>query len=83
MTSVKILLNSIEHVKEFVNIVSHFDAEMELIYGRYVIDAKSIMGIFSLNLSEPVELHIHADGRDVEKILGQMKKYFVRGSIGN
>ena len=54
MTSLKILLNSIEHVKEFVNIVSHFDAEMELIYGRYVIDAKSIMGIFSLNLSEPV-----------------------------
>ena len=51
--------------------------------GKYVIDAKSIMGIFSLNLSEPVELHIRADGRDVEEILGQMKKYFVRGSIGN
>ena len=41
------------------------------------------MGIFSLNLSEPVELHIRADGRDVEEILGQMKKYFVRGSMGN
>ena len=77
MTSVKILLNSIERVKKFVNIVTEFDADMELVHGRYVIDAKSIMGIFSLDLSQTVELQIHTDGEDAEHILEQLKEYLV------
>lgn len=46
-------------------------------HGRYVIDAKSIMGIFSLDLSQFVELQIHTDGEDVEHILERLKEYLV------
>jgi len=49
MKTVKISLNSIDKVKAFVNEVTKYDAEFDLVSGRYVIDAKSIMGIFSLD----------------------------------
>ena len=51
MTAVKISLNSIDKVKSFCNDIAKFDAEFDLVSGRYVIDAKSIMGIFSLDIS--------------------------------
>ena len=54
MTSVTISLNSIEKVKQFVNLISKYDGDFDLTSGRYVIDAKSIMGIFSLDLSKPL-----------------------------
>ena len=50
MTSVKISLNSIDKVKNFVNDITRFDSDFDLVSGRYVIDAKSIMGIFSLDI---------------------------------
>ena len=55
MKSVQICLNSIDKVKSFVNDISKFDCDFDLVSGRYVIDAKSIMGIFSLDLSKPIE----------------------------
>ena len=61
MTSVTISLNSIEKVKQFVNLISKYDGDFDLTSGRYVIDAKSIMGIFSLDLSKPLKLDIHDD----------------------
>ena len=61
MKKVMISLNSIDKVKSFVNTISKFDSDFDLISGRYVIDAKSIMGIFSLDLSQPIELTIHAE----------------------
>lgn len=61
MKTVKISLNSIDKVKAFVNEISKFDCDFDLVSGRYVIDAKSIMGIFSLDLSKPIDLNIHAD----------------------
>ena len=61
MTTVKISLDSIDKVKAFVNAITKFDSDFDLISGRYVIDAKSIMGIFSLDLSKPIELTIHND----------------------
>ena len=54
MKSVQINLNSIEKVKSFVNEITKFTAEFDLVSGRYVIDAKSIMGIFSLDISKPI-----------------------------
>ena len=54
----QILLNSIDKVKAFIAIVSKFDVDLDIIHGRYVIDGKSIMGIFSLNLATPLELRI-------------------------
>ena len=66
MKSVKISLNSIDKVKSFVNDIAKFDAEFDLVSGRYVIDAKSIMGIFSLDISQPITLNIHAEGDDTD-----------------
>ncbi|MBR0172570.1 MAG: HPr family phosphocarrier protein [Lachnospiraceae bacterium] len=74
MKTVKIFLNSIDKVKSFVNDIARFDCDFDLISGRYVIDAKSIMGIFSLDLSRPIELNIHADS-DVDRILDALKPY--------
>lgn len=62
MKTVKVLLNSIETVKEFVAAISKIDCDMDLMSGKYRVDAKSILGIFSMNLSDTLDLNIHADG---------------------
>ncbi len=59
MKSVYISLNSIEKVKQFVNLINTYDSDFDLSSGRYIIDAKSIMGIFSLDLSKAIRLDIH------------------------
>ncbi|MGL4361908.1 MAG: HPr family phosphocarrier protein [Cellulosilyticaceae bacterium] len=59
MMTIMISLNSIDKVKQFVNLISKYDGDFDLTSGRYVIDAKSIMGIFSLDLSKPIKLDIH------------------------
>ena len=64
MKTVKISLNSIDKVKSFVNDVTKFDSDFDLVSGRYVIDAKSIMGIFSLDLLSPITLIAHTDNAD-------------------
>ena len=64
MISFKISLNSIDDVKNFVNIVTGCPYDIDLTSGRYVVDAKSIMGIFSLDLSKPIEVNIHNDNAD-------------------
>ena len=76
MKTVHISLNSIDKVKAFVNEITKFDNDFDLVSGRYVIDAKSIMGIFSLDLSKPIELNIHSDN-DAEDILGVLTPYIV------
>ena len=76
MKTVKISLNSIDKVISFVNDLTKFDTDFDLISGRYVIDAKSIMGIFSLDLSRPIDLNIHAEG-DAEEILTVLAPYIV------
>ena len=76
MKTVKISLNSIDKVKAFVNEVTKFDAEFDLVSGRYVIDAKSIMGIFSLDLSKPIDLNIHAED-NVDDVLAALKPYMI------
>ena len=74
MKTVQISLYSIDKVKSFVNAITQFDYDFDLICGRYVIDAKSIMGIFSLDLSKPIDLAIHAD-EEVDAILEVIKPY--------
>ena len=74
MKTVQISLNSIDKVKSFVNEITKFDYDFDLVSGRYVIDAKSIMGIFSLDLSKPIDLNIHADD-NVEEIMEMLKPY--------
>ena len=67
------MLNTINDVKDFVNIVSKYDFDVDLISGRYAIDAKSIMGIFSLDLSKPITVNAHTDGDDA--LLDELKKF--------
>ena len=74
MKEVKICLGTIERVKDFVNAVTRLDCDVDIVSGRYVIDAKSIMGIFSLDLSKPIDLNIHADD-NVEEIMEMLKPY--------
>ncbi len=77
MKAVQISLNSIDKVKSFVNDITKFDYDFDLVSGRYVIDAKSIMGIFSLDLSKPIDLNIHAADSDAEDVLTVLKPYII------
>ena len=77
MKTVQISLNSIDKVKSFVNDITKFDYDFDLVSGRYVIDAKSIMGIFSLDLSKPIDLNIHAENQDADNIIELLKPYLV------
>ncbi len=76
MKTVKISLNSIDKVKSFVNDITKFNNDFDLVSGRYVIDAKSIMGIFSLDLSKPIDLNIHAED-NIDEILDILKAYMI------
>ena len=76
MKTVQISLNSIDKVKSFVNEITKYDYDFDLVSGRYVIDAKSIMGIFSLDLSKPIDL-IHAENQDADNIIELLKPYLV------
>ena len=77
MKTVDISLNSIDKVKNFVNLINRFDYDFDLVSGRYVIDAKSIMGIFSLDLSKLIALNIYADDKDIAEILTALEPYLV------
>ncbi len=78
MKTVRISLNSIDKVKSFVNeLVKFADVDFDLVSGRYVIDAKSIMGIFSLDLSKPIDLNIHADANRMDEIMTALKPYVI------
>ena len=72
MKTVTINLGSIDKVKSFVNDITKFDSDFDLVSGRYVIDAKSIMGIFSLDLSKPIN-----GDEDNAEIMEVIKKYEV------
>ena len=76
MKTVRVCLDSIDKVKGFVNDISRFNTDFDLISGRYVIDAKSIMGIFSLDLSKPIELTIH-ESDEIDEILKTLQPYVV------
>lgn len=67
MTEFKVKIDTINDVKKFVNTVSRYDFDVDLISGRYAIDAKSIMGIFSIDLSKELTLKAHTDNADVIK----------------
>ncbi len=75
MKQFKLMLSSINDVKDFVNIVSKYDFDVDLTSGRYVVDAKSIMGIFSLDLSKPIEVEVHSDNCDA--FLAELKNFIV------
>ena len=71
MKKVSIKLDTINDVKNFVNAVTAFECDFDIVADRYVVDAKSIMGIFSLDLSKPLALHINTD--DEKEISAALK----------
>ncbi len=75
MKTFNIMLDSINKVKTFVNIVSKCDYDVDLTSGRYVVDAKSIMGIFSLDLSKPIKIDIHGDEEGIFE--SEIKEFIV------
>lgn len=75
MKSFNIILKSINDVKDFVNTVNRYDFDVDLTSGRYVVDAKSIMGIFSLDLSKPIKVEVHTD--DCATFLEEVKPFIV------
>ncbi len=75
MKSVRIKLSLAENVTAFVNIVNHHPYDMDLRSNRHVVDAKSILGIFSLNLSQPITLEIYSD--DCEDLMEEIKPFLI------
>ncbi len=74
MKSIPIKLSFAEEVKTFVNIVNRYDYDMDLRAGRHVVDAKSILGIFSLDLSRPIALEVYTDScEELERDIAQFK----------
>ena len=73
MKTVNLRLSLVENVNQFVNIVSRYPFEMDLRAGRHVVDAKSILGIFSLDLSRPITLEIYSD--DCEQLMEEIKPF--------
>lgn len=76
MKSAVIKLSLVENVNNFVNIVSRYPFEMDLRAGRHVVDAKSILGIFSLDLSKPITLEIYND--ECDSLLKEIDSFIVR-----
>lgn len=75
MNKAKVMLGTINDVKNFVTVVTQCDYDVDLISGRYAVDAKSIMGIFSLDLSKPIDLEAHTD--DASAFFAQIKQFIV------
>lgn len=75
MTTLEISLVTIDQVKRFVDLVSRVDGDVDLISGRYTVDAKSIMGIFSFDISKPMELQIHREAEEIGELLERLKEF--------
>ncbi len=75
MKSVTLKLSQAEEIKEFVNTVNRYAYEMDLRAGRHVVDAKSILGIFSLDLSKPISLEIYSD--DCADLMEDIKRFMI------
>lgn len=75
MKTTTIMLNTINDVKDFVNTVAKYDFDIDLISGRYAVDAKSIMGIFSLDLSQKIRVEAHTE--DATEFIKEIEKFVV------
>ena len=76
MKSVSILLKEAQNIKSLVSIINNYPYDIDLRSGRYVVDAKSILGIFSLDLSKPVTMEIYSD--DCDALLADIKDFIAK-----
>lgn len=71
-------LNEMSKVKKFITIVNNYDCDIDVIKGRYIVDAKSIMGLFTMDLVNNIEVQIHSDNMDIiKKFQNDIKEYIV------
>ena len=77
MKTFKVQLSSISDVKEFVNFASQQSCDIDVVSGRYIIDAKSIMGIFSIDLSRPINVEVHGNKEQREAFYNIVEKFVV------
>lgn len=78
MKKIMIRLSTIEDVRNFVNTVTMYPGEADLASGRYLVDAKSIMGIFSLDLLQPIEMTVHGEDANAEELIAKLDAYRVK-----
>lgn len=76
MKSVKVSINTVEKIKSFVNDITKFEYDFDLVSGRYVVNAKSIMGIFSLDITKPISLHINTE-ENTDRVIDALAAYIV------
>ena len=77
MVKLTVKIVSMQDADKFNKLCSKFDCDMDLQSGKYYVDAKSIMGIFSLDLSKPIDLNIHADGAALDNVMQIISKYTI------
>ena len=76
MKTVNILINTVDKVKSFVRDITRFEYEFDLVSGKYVVNAKSIMGVFSLDIGKPICLQINTED-STEEIMNVLSAYIV------
>ncbi len=74
MNCFNILLDTVDKVKDFSGLINKFDGEFDLISDNYIIDAKSFMGIFSLDLKKPLKLEV-TNVENIEDLEVSLKKF--------
>ena len=75
MKSVSILLKEAQNIKSLVSIINKYPYDIDLRSGRYVVDAKSILGIFSLDLNKPITMEVYEN--DCDDLLAEIKPFIV------
>lgn len=78
MTTFPIQLTSVSDIKAFVDAASRLDCDIDVICGRYLVDGKSIMGLFSIDLSEPIEVEVHGTQAQADIFRGSIDRFLVR-----
>lgn len=81
MQKITVFLKQITQVNEFVNLLCKYPYEMDLVSGRYTVDAKSLLGIYSLDLSSALTLVIHSE--DCQALLAELEKLHPAISVEN
>lgn len=77
MRNMRITLGSIDDIKNLINVTNGEKCDIDLVSGRYIIDGKSIMGVFSLDLSKPISLIYHGDDESADLFVNKIKAYLI------
>ena len=78
MTTFPIQLTSVSDIKAFVDAASRLDCDVDVICGRYLVDGKSIMGLFSIDLSEPIQVQVQGSQAQADIFMGAIQKFLVK-----